>query len=658
MELLLPAGNIDSFFAAIEGGADAIYLGMKNFNARKRAKNFSSSDIYNIIKEAHSRKVKIYVTLNTIIKNRELPELIQSLSVLSQLNVDAVIIQDFALISLIHKYFPKLNIHASTQMMTHNSVACNFFEKEKFERVILARELTKKDIGNICRHSKIDKEIFIHGALCYSYSGSCLFSSYLGGNSGNRGMCTQVCRRIFENNENQESFFSLKDLELADYIPFFKELNIKSLKIEGRMKTKEYIYNTARAYKMILQNNSNIESAKKILQNDFAREKTAFFYGEKLQNIFTQNSGIGKYIGKTINANSNSFQIVSKYNITEKSYIRLQNEDNVEIENLKINKISKDGDTYTIFCETSTPLNNYDFYLVGNKEIKINTQFKKYENKKFFSYPQNEIRKILSAKKRNEISLTQNDKYYLRISDITKFQELRKEGRTLNKIEKVFIKLQYSELLKYKDELNSLSDKSKYVIELPKTINEDFIVKYKNLLNNYKKNGFNIFGINHISQIDIIPKESKIFSCENIYLLNDLAIDYVKGKGVSEYVYPYENDYPNMISGNDRNGIVPIYFTPELFYSRVPIKAKKTIKDKNLNCYNINVIGGNTILTDSKKVSMSQYYNKIKNKGFYKFLIDFSYNDDYKILSEILEKISKSEKIQNSNDFNFKKELR
>ena len=178
-ELLLPAGNIEAFFAALEGGADAIYLGLKQFNARGRAANFLPAQLTTMAKIAAEKGVKLYVTLNTVIKNSELPELLDTLFFLSKTKIAAVIIQDWGSYHLIKKYFPGLVFHASTQMANHNSAGVNFSAKMGFERVILARELTLDELELTMKKAKTEVEIFIHGALCYSFSGMCLFSSYL-----------------------------------------------------------------------------------------------------------------------------------------------------------------------------------------------------------------------------------------------------------------------------------------------------------------------------------------------------------------------------------------------------------------------------------------------------------------------------------------------
>ncbi len=190
-ELLLPAGNIESFYAALEGGANAIYLGLKSFNARGRAANFTESHLLAALQEAKKRKVKMYVTLNTVIKNNEIDALLEVLTFLDRAGADAIIIQDWGLYYIVRLRFPKLVIHASTQMGNHNSPGVNFSEQMGMARVILARELTMNELTNIVAHSTAELELFVHGALCYSFSGLCFFSSYLGGRGANRGLCAQ-----------------------------------------------------------------------------------------------------------------------------------------------------------------------------------------------------------------------------------------------------------------------------------------------------------------------------------------------------------------------------------------------------------------------------------------------------------------------------------
>ena len=196
-ELLAPAGNLLAGITAFEAGADAVYAGLNKFNARERSDNFSFSDMSCLIAYARKNSRKVYITLNTLIKEPELPEVVEYLAELGRMRPDAVIVQDLGVLRLIREYFPDLEIHASTQMGFHNSAGLRVAAQMGVKRVILERQVTLDELKTMQTDSPIDLEIFVHGALCCSLSGQCLFSSWLGGWSGNRGKCKQPCRRRF-----------------------------------------------------------------------------------------------------------------------------------------------------------------------------------------------------------------------------------------------------------------------------------------------------------------------------------------------------------------------------------------------------------------------------------------------------------------------------
>ena len=276
-ELLLPVGNTETFYAALEGGADAVYLGLKHFNARGRALNFSNRQIPVLIDLAHKNNRKVFITLNTVIKNKELPELIDVVDFLNKIKPDAVIIQDWGVYHIIKKYFTVLTVHASTQMANHNSLGAIYSYEKNFERVILARELTLQEAEEVNQKSKIQTEVFIHGALCYSFSGMCNFSSYLGGHGANRGICSQVCRRAFDTGKDAKYFYSLKDNQQIENIHNLIEAGVYSLKIEGRMKSSDYVYKVARAYRAVIDDKANLPYAQELLQTETGRKKHLIF---------------------------------------------------------------------------------------------------------------------------------------------------------------------------------------------------------------------------------------------------------------------------------------------------------------------------------------------------------------------------------------------
>lgn len=250
IELLAPAGNEECFFAAINNGADAVYLGLDSFSARKNAGNFTKDNINYFVSYAHTTGVKVYVALNTIVKDEELKDFLLTASYACSAGADALIVQDVFLGKLLREYFPDIELHLSTQAGINNAEGVAVAKEYGFSRVILARETERKEIKSIAE--KIDTEIFVHGALCSSFSGHCYMSSFIGGNSGNRGLCKQPCRKKYKietKSGGGEYSFSLADLKLDDKISEIEKLGVKSVKIEGRMRTPEYVAAAVRLYR-------------------------------------------------------------------------------------------------------------------------------------------------------------------------------------------------------------------------------------------------------------------------------------------------------------------------------------------------------------------------------------------------------------------------
>ncbi len=252
IELLAPAGGIGTALAAFDAGADAVYIGLSKFNARERTENFDFDQLSQLLAYAHKNGRKVHVALNTLIKESELPELAEYLSELNFLRPDAVIVQDLGVLRTLREFFPALTVHASTQMGIHNSCGVKFAEKLGASRVILERQTTLDEIAAIRRKSGIELEVFAHGALCCGLSGGCLFSSFLGGASGNRGKCKQPCRRYYSGTHADGYLFSPADLNTLALVPEFKKIGLDSLKIEGRMKKADYVQNTVAAYRMMI----------------------------------------------------------------------------------------------------------------------------------------------------------------------------------------------------------------------------------------------------------------------------------------------------------------------------------------------------------------------------------------------------------------------
>jgi len=282
-ELLAPGGSFLSAYYAFEAGADGVYLGMREFSARAAARNFSWDQLRRIRRLAADRGRRIYVTLNTIVRESEMPRLRETLGWLDALGVDGVIVQDFGVLETARTLFPRLPIHASTQMAVHNDSGLSVAERMGVRRVILSRELPLARIRELrADHPGIELEVFIHGALCYGFSGMCLASWALTGRSGNRGECAQICRSLFRGDTKdcrEGHFFSCRDLFVGREVLELARAGIDSLKIEGRMKSPEYVYNVTRLYRAILDQGGDLGDAAyadlvRRAETSFSRQKT------------------------------------------------------------------------------------------------------------------------------------------------------------------------------------------------------------------------------------------------------------------------------------------------------------------------------------------------------------------------------------------------
>ncbi|WIV11399.1 U32 family peptidase [Proteiniborus sp. MB09-C3] len=329
IEILAPVGSMEALYAAVENGANAVYLGGKMFNARQYASNFSHEDLKNAVEYAHLRDVKVYVTLNILLDDNELKEVIDYLIFLYNIDVDALIVQDLGLARIIRELLPDFQVHASTQMSINNYLGVQFLEGLGFKRVVLARELSVDEIRYIKEKTNIEIEAFIHGALCVCYSGQCLMSSMIGGRSGNRGRCAQPCRMAYsivdvEKNKvispkfEEKYILSPKDLNTIEYLEEIINSGVVSLKIEGRMKKPEYVAVIVNRYRKELDRilgkhserliEKDFRDIAQMFNRGFTKGYIAEEYGKKLIS-FDKPNNRGIFIGEVIRADKNFIHI-------------------------------------------------------------------------------------------------------------------------------------------------------------------------------------------------------------------------------------------------------------------------------------------------------------------------------------------------------------
>lgn len=533
IELLSPAGSMDALKAAIHNGANAIYLGGKKFGARAFAQNFSVNELLEAINYAHIYNVKIYITVNTIIYEDEFENALDFIEFLYKNNVDAVIMQDIGLMYEAHKRFPGLIIHASTQCHNHNIENIEFFKSIGVKRVILDREMSLEEIKKL--NTDMEIEIFIHGALCISYSGCCLMSYLGGGRSGNRGECTGCCRlpyKLIENNKehkaNGEYLISTKELNTSKRIKEIMDSNIVSLKIEGRMKSPEYVGFITKYYRNIIDGKKITEEDEKKLSLLFNRNFTEgyLFNENNITNIKTSNHQ-GIVIGKIIEVNKKFVKIKLNEDLDQEDGIRFENNKGMivnKLYNSKMLLVSSVSKNSVAIIENKCDINKLGS-VRKTTSVKLLKELQNYEQKKL------DVSFTVKAKTGEDLEIVINDGTFILSEKGNKIEKSQTSETTremivkqLSKLGNTPFRLKEIEIIKDDNifisitELNSirrnlvskLIDKKTKI--KPKEINKvvDKVINYKD-----NKETINIF-VNNEEQYRAAKEEN----VDNIYTSN------------------------------------------------------------------------------------------------------------------------------------------
>lgn len=360
VELLAPVGSFEALKAAVQNGANAVYLGGKDFGARASANNFDRDELKEAVKYAHIRGVQVFVTTNTLRKENEIVDFLEYAKFLYDIDVDAIILQDIGMARLIKKELPDFELHASTQMVAHSLEDVKYLESVGFDRVVLAREVTVEEIKYICDNCKVDIEVFVHGALCVCYSGQCLMSSMIGNRSGNRGRCAQPCRQRYELvdvytgevvNSNGDYLLSPKDLNTIEEIDKIIDAGVHSLKIEGRMKRPEYVATVIDGYRKTIDeylttnklnvSDETISDLYTIFNRKFTKGLLLGDVGEDMMNSQLPNNQ-GLYVGTVLDYNKKAKRLKIKLANT------LKKGDGINLGGGTIGRIIKNGNIETI----------------------------------------------------------------------------------------------------------------------------------------------------------------------------------------------------------------------------------------------------------------------------------------------------------------------
>ena len=657
IELLAPAGSFDTLKTAVNAGADAIYIGGSMFSARASATNFDNAQITEAIDYSHCRNVKIYVAINTLIKDEELKECIDYISFLNDIGADAIIVQDIGLVHLIRKIFPDLPLHFSTQSTISSTEDINALRNFDIQRVVLPREITIDEISQISKNCNLEIEAFIHGALCVSYSGKCLFSALNGGRSGNRGACAQVCRKKYLlevdgkviNDKLSEYVLSPKDLNTSNSIDKIIQSGVTSLKIEGRMKRKEYIHVCVKSYRQLLDeymkygkiSKQNIEDANYNLNRVFNRSFTnGYILNSQGSNIINNShqKPIGQVIGQVIEYNKKNKKLKIKLNEN------VQKGDGLDIGENIGRIIKSDGKI------SDTASKNEIIYLDFIKEIKKGQTIHRtydYAYEKKLEEEQKIIKKLpISAK----IILKLNDTPTMTLKDenihIVQNIDFKIESSKNSPISDETIIKQISKTDTFPFEIKNLEiEKSENIFIPVKILNElrrKALEKlYSEKINSFKRNhvDYNIdeFLIEKNNNYDKIKSDLSVF----VYITSENQLDYIK---------PYINNIQSIIS-SDINLYKKIYeFYPDKAVYQLPsiIRQNDFINISNLkdSLNTPRIMFSSYSFMKDKSAYIANYHMNIYNSLSHKYYNSqniytvaspeniFANSDEYKYLND------------------------
>lgn len=597
-ELLIPVGNKESLIAAINNGADAVYLAGKKYGARAFAENFTLEEIKEATQTCHIYGVKIFITVNTLIYEQEIKEALEYIEQLHKIGVDAVIMQDIGLIKLVHETFPNLEIHASTQMHNHSEDNIKFLEDLGVKRVVFARELSLDQINNI--NTKMQKEAFIHGSLCISYSGQCYFSKCILNRSANRGECAGMCRlkyQLLKNNipikTSGQYILSPKDLCTIDKFKELMQSNIYSFKIEGRMKSPAYVAAVTKIYRKLIDDYENNQEPQ-VKEEDLKQLKSIFYREYTTGNLFNDtnimnpksSNHIGLYAGKITNITPKKLEIKLTEDLHQHDSIRFkQSEKGITLNFIydkKDNLINKGNKNETIYIDNFLNLKTKDeIYITSPKYILEETITKKINIKMNFIAHKDENIILEVEDQINKIKVQGPKPELSRTSSITKEQitkSLSKTGNTPYQINELDITIDNNLFIRNID-LNNLRREA-----LSKLTNK----RIEN--NNYKKQTYQ-------DKPSIIPKTNEILvlarTQDQIELLKQYPVKIIVDK--LEYM---EKDFIYKISRNNYKYQTYKGKVMNTSYASM-IKNKNLISDYYLN------------ITNHYSLNLAHKYNQI-----------------------------------------------
>ena len=679
-ELLAPAGNPEALDAAINEGADAVYLGLKAFNARLRTTNFAWNQFEAAVDSLHKIGKKIFVTVNTVIQENETEKMYRFLDYLNKIGPDGIIVQDYGVVRLVQQFFPNLRIHASTQMNIASAKAANVMSRSGIKRVVLARELNLEEIKQIKQETNVELEVFVHGALCVSESGLCLFSSYLGGKSANRGMCTQACRRLYEadcaSGIKQGFYFSPYDLQLVDQIPDLINTGVASFKIEGRMKSAEYVGSVVSAYRYLIDHweedkRGSIATAKRLLSTDFARSKTAYWYtSDKAENILNpqQASGTGIYLGKiskTKHLQGNKAGLYAtltggSYDAEQGDSIRLHKKDDSGRESWKIKNTFTENNSYWIDIPANFGIGDSVYLLQTKNMSKRYSHVLPKDISRFRTQPGDRLLPILDLSPLDaDFEKSFPEGLYFQVSTIKDALTVQSE-----KPVRVILELnsQTKEALLNEKEKVPLS-KKQTIISLDPYLpqgSEHLLVETIDYL---LEAGFKNWIVNNPGHIAMFRgKKAFLTAGPYLYTFNRWAVSWLENQDITALITPLENSKDNLLETfsveQRKRVLVTIFAYPALFRMRFKLPESYDFmyfSDRKGSFFKALSTPDGSFVLPENPFSITDKQNYLKSTGFSRFLIDLSKTDVKRNeLKQIMSSFNSGKPLPETDRFNWK----
>lgn len=672
VELLAPAGSPEALDAAIGEGADAVYLGLRSFNARMRTTNFAFNQFEAAVYACHNNSRRVYVTVNTVFEERESDRIYQLLEYLASVGPDGIIVQDAGVAKIAHDHFPSLPLHASTQMNIASVAGCNQLSRAGFKRAVLARELSLEEIRQIRQYTSLELEVFVHGALCISASGLCLFSSYLGGKSANRGQCTQACRRLYESETGKGYYFSPDDLELIEYIPDLIMAGVDAFKIEGRMKSAEYVGAVVSAYRLMLDNYEKdgekaMLKAKAILQSDFARRKTSFFISGKPEDYIhpEQSGGTGIALGRIRDARTIDGKrwalMNSREGLAERDSVRIHRKDDSGRITTKILAIRYEVNGMLLLLDGDWRQND-ELYLIQTASMTRSHKPVLPKNlNRFHKFPSNHTapRPAISRLDGRKLEISFEPGNYILVGKVAHLHAAltfrpKKAMILFNKLNAETMRLEEKSLPFKRDRL---------ILWLDPYLAESDSTWLSAELDYWLEKGVSLVILNNQAHFSMLRGKNVIsIAGPWLYTFNKWALAYYIEQGVQAFIPPYEisrQDLYRLTEYLPAQFFAPIVFAyPDLFRIRADLSRKydnAKFMDREDNAFRLIGKRDYSVVVPDRPFSLTDLVPNLKKQGFRRFIVDLSNAEPSKgLYRDIARAIEQGSPLPNTTRFNWK----